>query len=51
MVAFHRSEYYYAFVLMSLYGGCTDAWWGGEYERMKARVAAVTDAAGQRAAY
>ena len=51
MAVFHRSEYYYAFVLMSLYGGCTEAWWGLEFERMKARIAAVTDAAGQRAAY
>ena len=41
MAAFHRSEYYYAYVLMTLYDRCTVAWWVDEYPRVEDRVAAV----------
>ena len=43
MAAFHRSEYYYAYVLLTLYDRCTVAYWVDEYPRVEDRVAAVQE--------
>ena len=39
--SFHRSEYYYAYVLMTLYRSCTERWWAEEYSRVQARISTL----------
>ena len=43
--SFQRSEYYYAYVLMTLYRSCTERWWAEEYSRVQARISTLEMAA------